>query len=71
MVYLNFKDWSDAPNAKLHFVDQNPNLRGYHCAPHVFYFRPHKKWYLVFQSQQPQYTTTVAMGCPNSGVGWK
>ena len=58
MVYLNFKDWSDAPNAKLHFVDQNPNLRGYHCAPQVFYFRPHKKWYLIFQSQQPQYTTT-------------
>ncbi len=58
MVYLNFKDWSDAPNAKLFFLDQNPNLRGYHCAPHLFYFRPHNKWYLVFQSQQPQYCTT-------------
>ncbi|HPD46943.1 MAG TPA: non-reducing end alpha-L-arabinofuranosidase family hydrolase [Anaerohalosphaeraceae bacterium] len=58
MVYLNFKDWEDAPKAKLHFVDVNPGLRGYHCAPHLFYFRPHKKWYLVFQSQQPQYCTT-------------
>ena len=58
MVYLNFKDFSDAPKAKLHFIDVNPNLRGYHCAPHLFYFRPHKKWYLVFQSQQPQYCTT-------------
>lgn len=46
------------PKAKLHFVDVNPGLRGYHCAPHLFYFRPHKKWYLVFQSQQPQYCTT-------------
>ncbi len=37
MVDLNFKDWSEAPRpAKLHFVDQNPNLRGYHCAPQVF-----------------------------------
>jgi len=58
MVYLNFKDFSDAPKAKLHFIDVNPNLRGYHCAPHLFYFRPHKKWYLIFQSQQPQYCTT-------------
>jgi GH35 family endo-1,4-beta-xylanase len=58
MAYLNFKDWSDAPNATLHFVDQNPNLRGYKCAPHLFYFTPHKKWYLVFQSQPPQYCTT-------------
>lgn len=58
MTYLNFKDWSDAPNAKLHFVDQNPNLGGYKCAPHLFYFTPHKKWYLVFQSQPPQYCTT-------------
>jgi hypothetical protein len=57
MVYLNFKDWSEAANAKLHFIDQNPNLRGYHCAPHLFYFTPHKKWYLIFQSQQPQYCT--------------
>ena len=58
MVYLNFRDWEDAPGAKLTFVDVNPDLRGYHCAPHVFYFRPHKKWYFIFQSQQPQYCTT-------------
>src|SRR5262245_46264054 len=23
MVYFNFKDWSDAPSAKLHFIDAN------------------------------------------------
>jgi len=66
MVYLNFKDWSDAPNAKLYYIDQNPNLRGYHCAPQVFYFRPHKKWYLIFQSQQPQYTTTDDLSKPET-----
>jgi hypothetical protein len=66
MVYLNFKDWSDAPNAPLRFMDLNPGLKGYHCAPHVFYFRPHKKWYLIFQSQQPQYTTTDDLSKPES-----
>jgi hypothetical protein len=66
MVYLNFKDWSEAPNAKLYFMDQNPNLRGYHCAPNLFYFRPHQKWYLIFQSQQPQYTTTDDLSKPES-----
>ena len=66
MVYLNFKDFSDAPKAKLHYIDMNPNLRGYHCAPHLFYFRPHKKWYLVFQSQQPQYCTTDNISRPET-----
>jgi len=66
MVYLNFKDWSEAPKAKLHFIDVNPGLRGYHCAPHLFYFRPHEKWYLVFQSQQPQYCTTDDLSKPET-----
>jgi len=58
MVYLNFADWSDAPNAKLHFLDRNPNMGGYKCAPHLFYFTPHEKWYLVYQTQPPAYSTT-------------
>ena len=66
MVYLKFKDFSDAPKAKLHYVDMNPNLRGYHCAPNLFYFRPHKKWYLVFQSQQPQYCTADDLSKPET-----
>ena len=66
MVYLNFKDWSDAPNAKLHFLDQNPNLRGYKCAPHLFYFTPHKKWYLVYQTQPPAYSTTEDVSRPET-----
>lgn len=66
MVYLNFKDWADAPKAKLYYMDQNPNLSGYHCAPHLFYFTPHKKWYLIFQSQQPQYSTTDDISRPET-----
>jgi len=66
MVYLNFKDFSEAPKAKLTYIDVNPNLRGYHCAPHLFYFTPHKKWYLIFQSQQPQYCTTDDISRPET-----
>jgi len=66
MVYLNFKEWSDAPKAKLTYIDVNPSLRGYHCAPHLFYFAPHKKWYLIFQSQQPQYCTTDDISKPET-----
>jgi len=66
MVYLNFKDWSEAPNAKLTYIDINPSLRGYHCAPHLFYFTPHKKWYLIFQSQHPQYCTTDDISKPET-----
>ncbi|MFC1551182.1 non-reducing end alpha-L-arabinofuranosidase family hydrolase [Candidatus Latescibacterota bacterium] len=66
MVYLNFKEWSDAPNAKLTYIDVNPDLSGYHCAPHLFYFTPHEKWYLVFQSQQPQYCTTDDISKPET-----
>jgi len=66
MVYLNFKDWSEAPKAKLTYIDVNPNLRGYHCAPHLLYFTPHKKWYLIFQSQQPQYCTTDDISKPET-----
>lgn len=66
MVYLNFKDWSAAADAEPYYIDQNPNLRGYHCAPQVFFFRPHNKWYLIYQSQQPQYSTTDDLSKPET-----
>jgi hypothetical protein len=66
MVYLGFKDWSEAASVKPYYLDNNPNLTGYHCAPQVFYFRPHKKWYLIYQSQQPQYSTTDDLAKPET-----
>jgi len=66
MVYLSFADWAEAADAKPYYIDNNPNLRGYHCAPHVFYFTPHKKWYLIFQSQHPQYCTTDDISKPET-----
>ena len=66
MVYLSFGDWADAVNAKPYYLDQNPNLRGYHCAPQVFYFRPQKKWYLIYQSGPPQYSTADDLAKPET-----
>jgi hypothetical protein len=57
MVYLNFADWSQAATAPQYYLDDNPALRGYHCAPELFYFTPQQKWYLVYQSGPPQYST--------------
>jgi peptidoglycan/xylan/chitin deacetylase (PgdA/CDA1 family) len=66
MVDLKFPDWPKAVSAKPYYMDANLNLRGYHCAPQVFYFTPQKKWYLIFQSGQPQYSTTDDINKPES-----
>ncbi len=67
MVYLNFKDWSEAGSAKQVYMDTaNPNFAAYHCAPQVFNFRPQKKWYLIYQSQPPTYSTTDDLSKPET-----
>jgi hypothetical protein len=66
MAYLTFKDWSESAQAKPYYIDQNPGLRGYHCAPQVFFFRPHNKWYLIYQSQHPQYSTADDLSKPET-----
>ncbi len=59
MVYLSFTDFSEAANAPQYFLSNNPAIgTGYHCAPQVFYFSPQNKWYLVYQSGPPQFSTT-------------
>ncbi len=59
MVYLSFADWAEAGAARQVYLDAvNPGLRGYHCAPQLFFFRPQQKWYLVYQSQPPTFSTT-------------
>lgn len=66
MVYLSFANWSEAAQAKPYYMDQNPNLTGYHCAPQVFYFRPQNKWYLIYQSQHPSFSTTDDISKPET-----
>ena len=57
MVYLNFTEWNQASAAKPYYLDATAGLSGYHCAPELFYFTPQKKWYLIYQSGPPQYST--------------
>ncbi len=67
IVYFTFTDWSQADAAPLYYLDNNPpNLRGYHAAPQVFYFAPQAKWYLIFQSGQPQYATNDDISKPEA-----
>lgn len=48
--YLNFADWPDANKAQRHILTISS---GYFCAPQVFYFTPHRKWYLLHQTSDP------------------
>ncbi len=66
MVYLNFKDWAKAGQAKAVHLDKLPAFAGYHCAPQAFYFSPQKKWYLIYQSGQPQYSTSDSIDKPET-----
>jgi hypothetical protein len=69
--YLSFADWKDAPRSRWHLLRLS---EGYHGAPQIFYFRPHKKWYLVYQLEDasrdipygPCFSTTETIGVPES-----
>ena len=69
--YLSFTDWSRADAAERHVLTLTD---GYFCAPQVFYFTPHKKWYLVYQVSdpartpqlQPAFSTTTDLADPKS-----
>lgn len=69
--YLNFRDWSEANGAKRHILQITNN---YFCAPQVFYFTPHRKWYLIYQaseetrkpSLQPAFSTSDKIDDPAS-----
>ncbi len=64
MVYLSFADWTQAPRASLYHMDKTPGFDTYVAAPQLFYFNPHKQWYLVFQSGPPMFSTTDDPGDP-------
>jgi hypothetical protein len=69
--YCSFEDWKDAdrsPRTILRISDSD-----YYCAPQVFYFTPHEKWYLIFQMGSPgarymwvAYSTTETIEDPES-----
>jgi len=69
--YCSFSTWEAAnasPRTLLKVSDSN-----YYCAPQVFYFRPHQKWYLIYQMGVPgadkmwvAYSTTADIADPQS-----
>jgi hypothetical protein len=69
--YLAFDDWAKANAAPRHVLALTD---GYFCAPQVFFFTPHKKWYLVHQVSdparkpqlQPAFSTTTDLADPKS-----
>lgn len=69
--YLNFMTWQEAKTAPRHILKISD---GYFCAPQVFFFRPHNKWYLIHQineptrkpSLQPAFSTTTNISEPLS-----
>jgi endo-1,4-beta-xylanase len=64
MVYISFADWADASRASFYYMDQTPGFNTYVAAPQLFYFTPKKKWFLVFQSGPPMYSTSDDPGDP-------
>jgi len=69
--YCSFERWEDADRSRrtiLKVSDSN-----YYCAPQVFYFAPHKRWYLIYQMGVPgakfmwvAYSTTSTVADPGS-----
>ncbi|NNJ27099.1 non-reducing end alpha-L-arabinofuranosidase family hydrolase [Alienimonas chondri] len=45
--YLSFDDWAEADRAEWSVLDLTMD---YHGAPQIFYFAPHRKWYLIYQA---------------------
>lgn len=50
--HIQFKDWADAGKAPLDIV----NIDGFAAAPQIFYFTPHRKWYLICQASRDDWT---------------
>jgi hypothetical protein len=69
--YRSFDDWREADRAERHVLNLHDQ---YYCAPQVFYFRPHRRWYLIYQIADkehkppfgPGYSTTATLGDPKS-----
>jgi hypothetical protein len=69
--YCSFKDWEDANSSRRTILKISDS--DYYCAPQVFYFAPHEKWYLIYQMGVPDskkmwvaYSTTTDIADPNS-----
>ncbi|KAK4169563.1 family 62 putative glycoside hydrolase [Cladorrhinum sp. PSN259] len=67
LVYFSFTNFSQAGSAEFYYLDQAPLGTGYRAAPEVFYFAPHKLWYLIYQNGNAAYSTNKDISNPK---GW-
>ena len=69
-AYVAAKRIEDLQSAPRHKLAMIRGKSRYGCAPQVFYFEPHRKWYLLFQSRdsnyQPAFSTTTSISEPES-----
>lgn len=66
MQFIQFEDFAKANDATPYFMDQTSGFSGYKCAPELFYFEPQDTWYLIWQQQEPAYSTTKTPDDPKS-----
>jgi hypothetical protein len=66
MEYIEFTDFSKADQATPYYMTSTSGFSGYKCAPELFYFEPQDLWYLIWQQQEPAYSTTKTPDKPNS-----
>ena len=71
LEYCSFGKWEAADTSARTILEVSDS--DYYCAPQVFYFRPHKKWYLVYQVGVPgatkmwvAYSTTTDIAAPHT-----
>jgi hypothetical protein len=71
MEYCSFSRWEEANASRRTILKVSDT--DYYCAPQVFYFRPHKRWYLVYQVGIPgadkmwvAYSSTTDIANPQS-----
>lgn len=69
--YCSFEQWEDADRSRRTILAVSDS--DYYCAPQVFYFSPHRKWYLIYQmgvagakKMWVAYSTTTDIADPHS-----
>jgi hypothetical protein len=67
LVYFNFTDFNKANDSSFFYLDQSGIGEGYRAAPQVYYFKPHKLWYLIFQNGNAAWSTNPDI---NNPAGW-
>jgi len=63
--YSSFADWKEANRAPRHLLRLHEQ---YYCAPQVFYFRPHRRWYLIYQIADKNHDPPFGPACSTTGT---